>query len=262
MIWSRSRLNFCQSLPGTHVSPWEVFLSIQWTSWNLSKNLKNFCSFRHSNRHQYAFLAWRPDQCKETWLHQCISVEYGMFLTSAHRVELEVHCDDDRWSHLESTRSRHGRQRHLLIVSVEAFPVRLEVLHWNLHSLRFVPALEWVLGIRCLFLTILLCLLQLGITSSHRHQCSNNHLFGSPGTRSKDWSCQYFAVVLGMILPWAHGTSLLVQRDDDKCNSLRWTKNRFRLHCQWHVRILTFPNSSAINAYPTKIPGKTFVPNR
>ena len=65
-------------------------------------------------------------------------------------------CCVHRWSHVESTRSRHGRQRHLLIRSVEALPVHLEVLHWGLHSLRFVHASEWVLGIRCLFLTILL----------------------------------------------------------------------------------------------------------
>ena len=49
-----------------------------------------------------------------------------MVLPSAHRVELEVHCGDD--SHLESTRSRHGLQRHLLILSVETLQVR-EVLH-------------------------------------------------------------------------------------------------------------------------------------
>ena len=52
-----------------------------------------------------------------------------MFLPSAHGVELEVHCDDDEGSQLESTRSRHGLQRHLVFLSVEALPIRLEVLH-------------------------------------------------------------------------------------------------------------------------------------
>ena len=109
--------------------PLEVFLSIQWIFWILSKNLTNFCSNRHASGHQRTFLAWRPDQYEWTWLHQCISVEWGMFLPSARGVELEVHCDDDRWSYLESTRSPHGLQRHLLILSVEALPVRLQVLH-------------------------------------------------------------------------------------------------------------------------------------
>ena len=39
-------------------------------------------------------------------------------------------------SHLGSTRSLFGLQRHLLILSVETY---LEVLHWELRSLRFVP---------------------------------------------------------------------------------------------------------------------------
>ena len=45
---------------------------------------------------------------------------------------------------LESTKSLPGLQRHLLILSVEVLPVRLEVLHWDLRSLQVVPALEWV----------------------------------------------------------------------------------------------------------------------
>ena len=51
-----------------------------------------------------------------------------MFLPSARRVVLEVHCDDDKRSHLELTRSRHGLQRHLWIPSVETLPVHHEVL--------------------------------------------------------------------------------------------------------------------------------------
>ena len=56
-----------------------------------------------------------------------------------------------------------GFQRHLLLVlPVETLPNRLEVLRWDLRSLRFFPAWEWVLGIRGLFLTILLYHLLLG----------------------------------------------------------------------------------------------------
>ena len=76
-----------------------------------------------------------------------------MFLLSARKAYLGVQYGDDRWSHLESTKSLSGVQRHLLILSVETLPARLEVLHWDLHSLRFVLASEWVLGIRGLFLT-------------------------------------------------------------------------------------------------------------
>ena len=68
-----------------------------------------------------------------------------MFLPSALKTELEVHCDDDRWNHLGSTTSRHGLQRHLSILLVEILPFHLEVLHWNLRSLRVVRAFVWVL---------------------------------------------------------------------------------------------------------------------
>ena len=50
-----------------------------------------------------------------------------MCLPSAHGVELEVHCDDDKGSHLESTRSRCELQRPLLILLVETLPVHLTV---------------------------------------------------------------------------------------------------------------------------------------
>ena len=85
-----------------------------------------------------------------------------MFLPSARRVELEVHCDDDWWSHLGSTKNRPGIQRHLWFLSVESISVHHEVLCWNLRSLRLVPALEWILGIRSVFLTILVHHLQMG----------------------------------------------------------------------------------------------------
>ena len=62
MIWSRSRLNFCQSLSRTTFFPRKLFLSIEWTSWNFSTNLTSFCSNRHSNCYRHVALAWRPDQ--------------------------------------------------------------------------------------------------------------------------------------------------------------------------------------------------------
>ena len=46
--------------------------------------------------------------------------------------------------------------RHLLFLQIETLPCRLEILRWNSLSLRCVPVSEWVLGIRSLFLIILL----------------------------------------------------------------------------------------------------------
>ena len=55
-----------------------------------------------------------------------------MFLLSAHRVELEVQCDGERWSHLGSTRNLCVLRRHLLVLSVEALRIGFEFLHWSL----------------------------------------------------------------------------------------------------------------------------------
>ena len=88
-----------------------------------------------------------------------------MFLLSTRKVDSEVHCVDDWWSLLGLTKSR--LQRYLWLVSVETLPVHREVLCWNLRSLRLIPVLEWVLGIRSLFLTILLYHLQMGIWIHH-----------------------------------------------------------------------------------------------
>ena len=56
----------------------------------------------------------------------CILHRTCSTVTRRRRVELEVHCDDDKKRHLEPTGSRHGLQRHLLILSVETLPVHLE----------------------------------------------------------------------------------------------------------------------------------------
>ena len=79
-----------------------------------------------------------------------------MFLLSAHKVELEVQCDDDRWNFLEQTKNLCGLQRHLLILSVGTPPLRHENLHWDSLTLRFAPVWKWVPGIRSISLTILL----------------------------------------------------------------------------------------------------------
>ena len=55
--------NLCRPPPGPQVSLREVFRSIEWTSWILSKNLTNFDRHRHANGRQYDFLATHPDSC-------------------------------------------------------------------------------------------------------------------------------------------------------------------------------------------------------
>ena len=52
-----------------------------------------------------------------------------MIHLSALGAEREVHCDDNKRSHFRLTRSHFVLQRHLSFLSVEALPVRLEVLH-------------------------------------------------------------------------------------------------------------------------------------
>ena len=52
----------------------------------------------------------------------------GNVFPPARGVGLEDHCDDDRWSHLVSTRNQHLVERHLLCLLVEILPIHLEVL--------------------------------------------------------------------------------------------------------------------------------------
>ena len=52
-----------------------------------------------------------------------------MFLLSARGVELEVQRDDDKVKSSCIAHKFFGLQRHLSILSVEALPFRLEILH-------------------------------------------------------------------------------------------------------------------------------------
>ena len=72
------------------------------------------------------------------------------------QVELSVQYGDNKWSILEQTKSIPDLLRHLLILQVETLPYRREILRWDSLSLRWIPISEWVLGIRSLFLIILL----------------------------------------------------------------------------------------------------------
>ena len=61
------------------------FFSVEWTSWNFSTNLTNFCSNRHSNSHRHVCMTSRS-----MWVDLVTSIYFsGMvnFLPSAHSVE-------------------------------------------------------------------------------------------------------------------------------------------------------------------------------
>ena len=72
------------------------------------------------------------------------------------QVEHSVQYGDNKWSILEQTKSIPDLLRRLLILQVETLPYRREILRWDSLSLRWIPISEWVLGIRSLFLIILL----------------------------------------------------------------------------------------------------------
>ena len=112
---------------------------------------------------------------------------------------------------------------NLSFLLVETLPFRLEILLWHFHSLQFLPALKWVHGIRNLSPTILLHHLQLGM---------------------------YIRLLVSPIL------------------LLRWfVEDKFLMHPNFQffqvskIRISPFHYLSAINAYPSKIPGNIFFPN-
>ena len=90
-----------------------------------------------------------------------IPSQFGIFSQPSSN-KVFSYCGDDRWSHLGLTNSRHGLQRHHWVQSVETrFTMKFSADIFA--SLRLVPALEEVLGIRSLFLTILLYHLLLGL---------------------------------------------------------------------------------------------------
>ena len=121
MIWSGSRLNFCQS-PSRYI-PWEVSLSLPFSRiWQASVRIDIPIVIDKFLLHDVQISVSRfCDINVFQWNRECFFFRH-MELNS------KFHCDDDRTSHLESTRSR----RHLLILSVETLPVHLEVLNWNL----------------------------------------------------------------------------------------------------------------------------------
>ena len=81
-----------------------------------------------------------------------------MFLLSARRVELEVRSDHDKRNPLPLTKGHCWLLRHLLFrLLVETFPRFLDGLFFfDLHSLQFGPASEWILGLHYPLRTILL----------------------------------------------------------------------------------------------------------
>ena len=103
--------------------------------------------------------------------------------------------------------------------------------------LEFLSAAPWTTGLRLKVFHSLSCTARnwsmLPMDPGH-HQRSDNHQHGFPATHpvsySSAWQRQKIAVVLGILLS-AHGAQLLVQRDDDECDSLRSSKHRCGLDC-------------------------------
>ena len=155
-------LNFVQSLHGTAYILMEVSLSIMWTLWIFSKKMIKL-------RFHIPIIIY-SSFLQHIWI--CVSGpgrvgvfrwDREWFFFRHKELNSRFIGSDDRWSHLVKTSLNSRLQRHNLYLSVGDFPVRLEFLHWDLHSPQVIPALEWVLRIPSLFLKILPCHLHLGI---------------------------------------------------------------------------------------------------
>ena len=98
-IWSGSCLNDRQS-PRDHMYPFWRFLFQE-------RELCESCSIWqtsirvHVPKIIWAFFLQHIQIRASSHGHINVQWSLGMFLLSKHGVELEVHCDDDRWSHLE-----------------------------------------------------------------------------------------------------------------------------------------------------------------
>ena len=116
------RVIFCHSPSGPHVSLWRFVLSIEWTLINPlheSDKLLFESTFQYSS----ILFSWNTSRsvCVDLVTSMYSQNKKCFFLRHV-ELKLEVYCDDDSWSHLGSTRCRHGL------------------------PLRSVPAPEWVLG--------------------------------------------------------------------------------------------------------------------
>ena len=119
-------------------------------------------------------------------------------------------------------KSRRASTNHLLVLWVETLPIRLEDLHWVLHSFRFAPVLEWVPGIRK-FQTIFLFHLLLGIW--FLSLLKNQDFFCVDASRVNLWN--------------VHCLQFLQVRNHN----------------------ISFPDATRDKCIPRKMPGKTCLPN-
>ena len=119
MIWPRSRLIFCQSLPRPHISSGRFLF-------HGSKICESFPRIWQTS------VGIDSPIIVDTFLHD-VQISVSFLVTSTYFSGIgnvsswgTQSWTRDRWSHLGSTRSRQRLQRHLLILSVETLPVRLE----------------------------------------------------------------------------------------------------------------------------------------
>ena len=114
-----------------------------------------------------------------------------MIHLSARQLNFSVHFDDDKWNSFRASASTQKHcwfLRHLLFLQVETLPYRHEILRWDSLSLWWIHVSEWVLGVRSLFLIILL---------NHLPQETQIlHLFGLSGLPSHSVFCDMFLMHL------------------------------------------------------------------
>ena len=151
MIWSWRRLNFCQSLPGPQKNFWRCLF--QWSEfrvtcpriWQTSVfidvpiiiNSFFLCNVQ-------ICMSWPCDINIFQWNGECF-----FFRQIELKSRFVVMMAD------EITLSRPEAGTGFSVISclpVETLPIRLEILLWDFHSSRCAPVLEWVPGIRGLFL--------------------------------------------------------------------------------------------------------------
>ena len=132
---------------------------------------------------------------------------------------------------LEKTRSFLELPRYLLFLQVETLPYRREILRCDSLALRWIPASEWVFGIRSLFLFILL-----------------NHL-------PQEKQILYLMVLSGLLSHSVFWDIFLTYP-----NFLVLHIGNLNIFLP-NSRMSPFQIHSAIKAYPVTTPGNTFFPN-
>ena len=151
------------SLSRTTCIPLEVFLSIEWTLWILSKNLINFDSRPHSNNRQYVFFLQHIQICISSPSHSNV-LQWNRECFFFRHVELNSRVVVMTTGEAKLDRPKIGTGFSVICgfcrSRLSRFTMKFST--GTFAPYRLVPALEWVLGLCDLFLTILLYRLPAG----------------------------------------------------------------------------------------------------